>query len=694
MSAFERLMEALHSAGEHALSRGGEVRTRGICHGGDSPDTVSIKIGNNKNVVAWCHKCQGNTDFYAALGISEAELYDEPKAKGSGRGEPVKSWTYRGADGHVVQYVDKFVPKAFRPRLPDGRHNHPPKEERVLLNLPEVRAQAEAGGMVVLCEGETDVDSVAAATGYVVTTMPGGTGMGWQERYTQMLHGVSEVRIIADNDLDGTGLKHARKVSASLTRAGISHRIYLPAVGKDVSDHLAARLPITDLIRVDATDEPAEEPPATPSEPEDNEQAEWPEDIPGGIEDRVNALIAELLDSSDLDDLPPLAPLVNDVLFLDTLTRLYGPSGVFKSFIVLSLAGSVGTGLDWHGKHVRQGLVIYLVAEGARGMGKRKRAWEQHHGRKMTGVKFLPRPVQTLDDEWLILIEACRRLNPALIVIDTQARVTVGVEENSNKDMGVVVDRMEQLRAATGACVLVVHHSGHEQSERGRGASAVKGAMQTELGVTRTGRGLDSKVTLRTGKQKDDEEAADLVFALKQIKLDGEAKEDGSPATSVVLIPQAADPNELEHGSPEWIAAQLDRAGVPIFGGPKTIEACATLGIRARKDKIEQAVKIRKSRSGDLPPNLPRDLEASHPPKSGGGNHISTGQTSPGNAGGRWGEPSLDLPPPSPSLREGGGGAGETKDGPTALCDVCLRTMVRKRGSTRHDGCKPLPATP
>lgn len=683
-------MEALHNAGEHVISRGGEARTRGICHGGDSPDTVSIKIGNNKNVVAWCHKCQDNTDFYAALGIPEADLYDEPKTKGQGR-DLVKSWAYRGPAGHVVQYVDKFTPKAFLPRLPDGRTNHPPKEERVLLNLLEVRAQADTGGMVVLCEGETDVDNVAA-TGYVATTMPGGAGMGWQERYTQMLQGVSEVRIIADRD--DAGLKHARKVAASLARASIPYRIYLPAVGKDVSDHLAARLPITDLIRVDAADEPAEEPPAAPSDPEDSEQGEWPEDIPGGIEDRVNALIAELLDSSDLDDLPPLAPLVDDVLFLDTLTRLYGPSGVFKSFIVLSLAGSVGTGLDWHGKRVRQGLVIYLVAEGARGMGKRKRAWEQHHGRKMTGVKFLPRPVQTLDDEWLILIEACRRLAPALIVIDTQARVTVGVEENSNKDMGIVVDRMEQLRAATGACVLVVHHSGHEQSERGRGASAVKGAMQTELGVTRAGRGLDSKVTLRTGKQKDDEEAADIVFALKQIKLDGEAKEDGSPATSVVLVQEDRHPNELEHGSPEWIAAQLDRAGVPDdFGGPRTIRACVDLGIKARKDKIEQAVKIRKSRSGNLPPNLPRDLEISTPPNSGGGDHVSTGHASPGSSGGGAGEPSLDLPPPSPSLREGGGGAGGTKDGPTGLCDVCLRTMVLKPRMTRHPGCRPTPET-
>ncbi|GGQ23680.1 AAA family ATPase [Streptosporangium pseudovulgare] len=689
MSAFENLMSVLHEAGERVISRGGEARTRGICHDGDAPDTVSIGIGKDKNVVVWCHKCQGNTDFLAALGLTEADLFSEPKSKSPGR-QLIKTWTYRDLDGRVVQYVDKFMPKAFRSRLPGDRHKHPPKGERVLFNLPEVRAQAAAGGMVVLCEGESDVDSVTAATGYVATTMPGGAGMGWQERYTQMLVGVSEVRIIADNDADEAGLKHARNVAASLARAGVPYRIYLPAVGKDVSDHLAARLTIADLIRVDAADKTTEELSAATLEMDDSEQREWSEDVPGGIEDRVNALIAELLDSHDLDNMPDLEPLVADVLFLDTVTRLYGASGSMKSFIVLSLAGAVGSGIDWHGKQVRQGLVIYLVAEGARGMGKRKRAWEQHHGRKMTGVKFLPRPVQAMSTEWDVLIEMCRRLEPVLIIIDTQARVTVGVKENDNTEMGVVVDRMEALRLASGACILVVHHTGHEQTERGRGASAVLGAMQTEISVTRTGKRLDSKITFKVGKQKDDDEGPPQVFTPKLITLEGEAKEDGSPVTSVVLVPEAPHPSQLEQGSPEWIALQLDRAGVPAtFGGPRTIQACAELGIKARKEKIEEAVRIRKRRAQNLPPDLPHDLETLHPPVFGGESNVSAEQTSPRTLRGRSGEPSTDLPPPSPSLREGGGGADGTKDGPTGLCDVCCRTMVLKPGMTRHSGCVP-----
>ncbi|MER6515219.1 DnaB-like helicase N-terminal domain-containing protein, partial [Nonomuraea sp. NPDC001636] len=99
--------------------------------------------------------------------------------------------------------------------------------------------------------------------------------------------------------------------------------------------------------------------------------------------DPADALLAELLDASSLDNMPALDPLVGDFLHLDTLSRIIGPSGHMKSFVVIDIAAHVGTGKPWHGHHVRQGTVVYLVAEGARGIRKRVRAWEKHHGMKM-----------------------------------------------------------------------------------------------------------------------------------------------------------------------------------------------------------------------------------------------------------------------------------------------------------------------
>lgn len=332
------------------------------------------------------------------------------------------------------------------------------------------------------------------------------------------------------------------------------------------------------------------------------------------FEQRVEGLLGELLDTGDLDSIPPLEPVVDDMLFRDTLARIYGPSGTFKSFLTLDIAACVAIGAPWHGLNTRRGPVVYLVAEGIRGIRKRVRAWEQHHGRKMTGVKFLPRPVQARDPEWAVLIEACRRIGPALVVVDTQARVTVGVEENSNTEMGVIVQRMEELREASGACLLLVHHTGHDEG-RSRGATAVKGALQTELGVTRKDADEGPVVTLKVGKQKDDAELDDLEFGIHQIALDGEAKEDGTPVTSVVLVKldPAGQPQARTSyaGRVEEIAATLDADGVPSTAGrPAVQSACSRLGIRASKALLADVAKHRQKRTNatdELPPMGPEN---------------------------------------------------------------------------------------
>ncbi|TJZ55589.1 hypothetical protein FCH28_09620 [Streptomyces piniterrae] len=423
--------------------------------------------------------------------------------------------------------------------------------------------------------------------------------------------------------------------------------------------------------------------------------------------DPADALLAELLDAASLDAMPALEPLVGDLLHLDSLARIIGPSGHMKSFVTIDLAAHVGTGMNWHGHHVRQGTVVYLVAEGARGIRKRVRAWEQHYGLKMDNVLFLPRPVQTRGPEWDTLIEAMRRLQPQMIVIDTQARVSVGVEENSNTELGVVIERIEDLRRATGACVLVIHHTGHI-GEHGRGASAAKGALQSELHVSKKGDSARNiVVTMKVGKQKDDEEGRDLQFGLKVITLDGEAKPDGRPLTSVVLESLDARPTPLTYGTPEWLVAALDKAAVDIkWGGPRVIKWCAEQGIQMRKEKIEEAVRLRKRRGSldealdvrnDLPPNLPHDLETPTPPKTGGTpGEIAQNPRSniPPNAGGGPGDaPSKPPSPRSPSREGGGVGEDDENTTPTApLCAVCgrpLNTDWAARGYDTHIGCDP-----
>lgn len=213
----------------------------------------------------------------------------------------------------------------------------------------------------------------------------------------------------------------------------------------------------------------------------------------------VDRLRLQLVTSAGLDDIPAPEPIVDDVLYVDSLAWLIGPPGNGKSFVALDMAGCVATGETWQGYPTTRGRVVYLCAEGVSGVRQRVRAWEAATGRPMGDVYFLPVAVQAANAiHWQALVELLAELRPALVVIDTQARVTVGMEENSAKDMGEFVQRVEQARIATKACVLIVHHQGRN-GDHMRGSTAMEGAATTIIKVTKD----DAILTVECTKQKD-----------------------------------------------------------------------------------------------------------------------------------------------------------------------------------------------
>jgi hypothetical protein len=258
----------------------------------------------------------------------------------------------------------------------------------------------------------------------------------------------------------------------------------------------------------------------------------------------VDQMEAMLLDASELAKMPAPRPLVHGLLDLDSGAWLIGAPGSFKSFVALDLAGHVGLGRDWQGHRVTKGEVIYLAAEGARGMTLRTRAWEEVNG-PMTGVKFLPLPLQYAGEkvggqlrasvEWETLTALVRRRQPSLIVIDTQARVTAGMDENSNGDMGAFARAVTMMQgAAGGACVLVVHHTGRSGGDA-RGASAIDGAQDTELKVERLEPRSDLRVKLMQDKQKDQADSTDAITLQLRVIDMGEDPETGRALSSLVI---------------------------------------------------------------------------------------------------------------------------------------------------------------
>lgn len=295
-------------------------------------------------------------------------------------------------------------------------------------------------------------------------------------------------------------------------------------------------------------------------------------DASGSGPDAADLLIGEMLSAETMRNVANPKPLIQGVLDLDTISWLIGKSGCFKSFVALDWAGHVGNGKPWQGRAVAQGTVVYIVAEGARGMKLRVAAWERLNG-PMANVWFLPRPVQASNaTAWDTLVEACRRLGARFVIIDTQARVTVGMEENSAKDMGVFVDQVEAIKRATGACVLPVHHIGRTGTDA-RGSSALDGAQDAEIRVEREGK--ERRVTLVMDKQKDQDDSEEIELELAVSEGEPDPETGRNLSSLVVVAPGTLPPVPVVR---DWIdnltGNQAIIAGcmvdfVPHLGGTK-----------------------------------------------------------------------------------------------------------------------------
>ncbi len=194
------------------------------------------------------------------------------------------------------------------------------------------------------------------------------------------------------------------------------------------------------------------------------------------VAERIESL---WLERDDLDNLPGPEPLLGKILFRKSLVVLAGAPGSFKSFVALDWAATVATGKSWQSHGATRGTVVYLAGEGDAGFPKRLRAWEISHNRGAKApLQVFPRPMglhRPGDPETEGLVDSIIRRAPDLVIVDTLARYSPGMNENSAEDMGQLVQVLSRIKDETGACVVVVHHTTKDDGTE-RGSSALRGA--------------------------------------------------------------------------------------------------------------------------------------------------------------------------------------------------------------------------
>lgn len=220
--------------------------------------------------------------------------------------------------------------------------------------------------------------------------------------------------------------------------------------------------------------------------------------------------------------------VIKGLLYRKSHAVAFGPPGEGKTFVALDWGFHAAAGAVWHGRRVKGGPVLYLAFEGTGGLVRRAQALRHHYGDRDVPL-FIQAAAMDLRSQpgrrELGALLAGLPATPSLIVVDTLARALMGGDENSSQDMGALNQAVGALIESTGACVLVVHHTGKDKSKGARGSSALQGAIDTEIRI-------DGGQILTT-KQRDVDVAPPIGFRLQPVVLG--VDEDGDEITSCVV---------------------------------------------------------------------------------------------------------------------------------------------------------------
>lgn len=250
----------------------------------------------------------------------------------------------------------------------------------------------------------------------------------------------------------------------------------------------------------------------------------------------ARAMLGRLTCARDIAPRLDVPYLVKGWLNRDSLSVIFGPSNVGKSFLGVDIAHHVSKGRSWGGRRVNAGRVVYVAAEGGATFGNRVAALDDPEFFVLTGALSMTGQ----RTEAPLLAEALQHMaydtgDIDLIVVDTMARVMGGLDENEAPAIADLIRNLDVVRRATRAHVMLVHHTGKDASKGARGHSSLRAAIDTEIELSRDDSGL---ITAEVTKQRDGPTGYRFDYRLRQVELGRD--QDGDPVTTCLVEP--ADP--------------------------------------------------------------------------------------------------------------------------------------------------------
>ncbi len=240
-------------------------------------------------------------------------------------------------------------------------------------------------------------------------------------------------------------------------------------------------------------------------------------------------------------------------------SMLYGPSNCGKSALVCHLGNCIVTGMPFSGARVRRGIVVHVGAEAPESVLDRMCAFELNESSDPYLVRMEPVDLSEPDeiDEFISDLKELHRKHGreiVLVVFDTLARSIGVADENCSRAMTGIADNASCIARKLNAHVMLVHHTGKDAERGGRGSSALRGAVDTEISLCPTN---GQVVRVAQDKQRTMQKGEASFFETKSVFLGQD--EDGDDRTTVMAV-ECSKPQETGNASNRGSASKYDTA--------------------------------------------------------------------------------------------------------------------------------------
>lgn len=247
---------------------------------------------------------------------------------------------------------------------------------------------------------------------------------------------------------------------------------------------------------------------------EDQDQEELHPDLKIG---KKGKKVYVTLTEDDIECFPDAIYLVSGILQTATVSMLFGESNTGKTFVALHTAQCIARGMQWLGRPVEQGPVLYIYAEGKLGLKPRLQAWRKHYSLpKTSNVQYIAHPVHLLSDrQTLIDTIEDQEVKPVLVVIDTFSNCSIGTNQNDQMEVAKILATGHDIARDYGSHVMVVHHTNRAGTVNG--SAAFRNHVDTMIELSRDGK--DGPLTMKCEKQRDASFFSDIRLNLAIIDL-------------------------------------------------------------------------------------------------------------------------------------------------------------------------------